>query len=97
MFFLPEGEVICLIFITLIKWRQPPKREPMEKATKKLEELKKLGTIIRTYWTMGRYDAVAIIEAPTEKDAMKALLGFQDIIITETMLAVPREEAIKLL
>ena len=97
MFFLPEGEVICLIFITLIKWRQPPKSYPMEQATKKLEELKKRGTIIRTYWTMGRYDAVAIIEAPTEKDAMKALLGFQDIIITETMLAVPREEAIKLL
>ena len=49
------------------------------------------------YWTLGRYDAVSIIEAPSEKDAMKQLLTFVGIIDTETMTAVPREEAIKLL
>lgn len=52
---------------------------------------------MQTYWTMGRYDGVTIIEAPTEKVAMKALLRFQDVVELETMVAVPREEAIKLL
>ena len=32
-----------------------------------------------------------------EKDSMKMLLGFQGIVNTETMVAVSREEAIKLL
>ena len=52
---------------------------------------------MRMYWTLGRYDAVVVLEAPTEKDAMKVFLPWQDIISTETMVAVPREEAIKLL
>ena len=51
---------------------------------------------MRIYWTLGRYDAVSIIEAPTEKDAMRQLLPFVDIVDSETMVAVPREEAIKL-
>jgi len=52
---------------------------------------------MRVYWTLGRYDAINIMEAPTEKDAMKILLSFQHLVDTETMVAVPREEAIKLL
>ena len=66
-------------------------------STKKLEELAKQGIKLNVYWTLGRYDAVTIIEAPTEKDAMKTLLLFQDIVSTETMVAVPRAEAIELL
>jgi len=52
---------------------------------------------MRIYWTLGRYDAVSIIEAPTEKDAMKSLLPLVDLVDTETMVAVPRDEAIQLL
>ena len=90
-------EVIYLIFITLVKWKQAPKKEEVEQSTKKLEELEKQGIKMNIYWTFGRYDAVTIIEAPTEKDAMKTLLLWQDMVETETMMAVPREEAIKLL
>ena len=86
-----------MIFVTLLKRKQPPKKEMIEQSTKKLEELAKQGIKLNVYWTLGRYDAVTIIEAPTEKDAMKTLLLFQDIVATETMVAVPREEAIKLL
>ena len=68
----------------------------MDQATKTMEELKKQGIKIQVYFTLGRYDQVAITEAPTEKDAMKALIGFQGLIESETMVAVPREEAIKL-
>ena len=66
-------------------------------ATKEFDDLEKQGIKVRVYWTLGSYDAVAIIEAPTEKDAMKILLDFQGLVDTETMVAVPREEAIKLL
>ncbi len=86
-----------MIFIVLIKWKQAPKKEIVDKATKTLEEQEKQGIKMRVYWTLGRYDAVAITEAPTEKDAMKTLLRFQGIVDTETMVAIPREEAIKLL
>ena len=90
-------EVIYLNFISLVKWKQTPKKEPIEQATKRIEELEKQGIKMSIYWTLGRYDAVTIIEAPTEKDAMKTLLLWQDMVDTETMVAVPREEAIKLL
>ena len=62
-----------------------------------MKELEKQGIKMHIYWTLGRYDAVSIVEAPNEKDAMKALLPLQDVIDSETMVAVPREEAIKLL
>ena len=86
-----------MIFVTLLKWKQPPKKEMIEQSTKKLEELEKQGIKMQVYWTLGRYDGVTIIEAPNEKDALKALLLFQDVVATETLLAVPREEALKLL
>ena len=94
-----EREVIHLIFITLTKWKQSPKNMPgtVDEFTKTLKELEKKGIKMRIYWTLGRYDAVSIIEAPTEKDAMKILLPFVDIIDSETLVAVPREEATKLL
>jgi len=69
----------------------------IEQSNKKLEELAKKGIKMNVYWTLGRYDAVTISEAPTEKDAIKTLLIFQDIVATETMVAVSRTEAIKLL
>ena len=86
-----------MFFITLTKWKNAPTKEIIDQATKTFEDIKKQGIKIRVYWTLGRYDALAIIEAPTDKDAMKTLLGFQGLVDTETMVAVPREEAIKLL
>lgn len=89
-----------MYFISLTKWKQAPTKEMrarMDRYTKMIEDLEKQGIKIRTYWTLGRYDGVTIIEAPTEKDAMKIALPWQDIVDTETLVAVPREEAIKLL
>jgi len=61
-------------------------------AIAKKEGIKFLGF----YWTLGRYDTVVIMEAPDEKTAMKANLSVSDLVSTETMVAVPIEEAIKL-
>jgi len=96
-------DAVCLFFISFGKWKQTPTKETrarinQERAhTKRLEQLENQDIKIRVYWTLGRYDVVAIVEAPTEKDAMNVLLRFQDLVTTETMVAVPHEDAIKLM
>ena len=86
-----------MYFVTLTKWKGAPTKEIIDNATKQFKEFEKQGINIRIYWTLGRYDAVSIVEAPSEKDVMKVLLPLQGLIETETLVAVPREEAIKLL
>jgi len=86
-----------LIFITLTKWKQAPTKEIVDNFTKTLKELEKQGIKMRVYWTLGSYNGVTITEAANEKDVMKVLLPFAGLIDTETMVAIPREEAIRLL
>ena len=65
---------------------------------KAIAELKNKGiNMLGGYWTLGRYDGVMIFEAPSEKDAMKFAISFAEDATVETMVAVPREEALKLL
>ncbi len=54
--------------------------------------------VLGNYWTLGRFDGVLIFEGSSEKEAMKLAvevgkLGFST---TETLVAIPREEAVKL-
>ena len=49
------------------------------------------------FWTMGRYDVIGIFEAPNEKVAMKAQLRRAEVLASETLLAIPVEEARKLI
>jgi len=87
-----------MIFITLAKWRRKPTKDIVAQSDKLFEQMVKEGSkIIGRYWTLGRYDAVVITEGKDEKTAMKALLRFGDRVSTETLVAVTREEAIKLL
>lgn len=72
-------------------------RTQMDHFTNAAEELEKQGIKIRGYWTLGRYDVVSIIEAPTEKDVMKVLLTWAPVVDMETLTTVPRDEAIALL
>lgn len=86
-----------MIFITLAKLRKKPTKEGIAQQTKFYEQMVKQGAkILGTYWTMGRYDAITIIEGKDEKSCMKALLKMGDTAATETLIAIPREEAIKL-
>ena len=48
------------------------------------------------YWTLGRYDAVAVFEASSEQAAMKMALRRADLMDTETLVAVPLAEVQKL-
>jgi len=87
-----------LIFITLAKFKVKPTKEFLEQSNKVVAKgvkdgMKPLGM----YWTLGRYDAVLVFEAPDEKVAQKILLRYGDLVSTETLVAVSREEAVKLI
>ena len=67
-------------------------------ATNVMDELKNKGIkIIGWYWTLGRYDTAVIYEAANEKEALKMSIAVSEFVATETLVAIPREEAIKLL
>jgi len=87
-----------MIFITLARWKRKPTKEGVAQSSKLFEQMvKEGGKIVGMYWTLGRYDAVVITEGKDEKTAMKALLRWGDMLSTETLIAVTREEARKLL
>jgi uncharacterized protein with GYD domain len=87
-----------MIFITLSKLRKKPTKEMTDEVSRIMRmNFEKEGVkILSFYWTLGRYDTVITMEAPDEKIAMKVNLMVNDFVSTQTMVAVPREEAIKL-
>jgi len=87
-----------MIFIILIKNKVKPTKEVIAKADKLKQKMSKDGIkVISHYWTLGRFDDVIIIEAPDEKAAMKVGIAVTDMASTETLVAIPRTEGIKLL
>jgi uncharacterized protein with GYD domain len=86
-----------MIFITFGRWRKKPTKEMVDQATKLVEQwVKGGGKIIGQYWTLGRHVAVCIAEGKDEKAFMKWALLWGDLMSTETLVALTREEAIKL-
>jgi uncharacterized protein with GYD domain len=78
--------------------RKKPDKALTGEATERMEGFKQKGIkVLNWYWTLGRYDVVIVFEAPNEKEALKFNLAFADIVATETMIAIPRQEAIQLL
>jgi len=87
-----------MIFITLFRFKRKPTKQIIAESSKLREQDAKEGLkVLGYYWTLGRFDAVLIAEWPDEKAAMKAALRWGDMLSTETLVAVPREEAVKLL
>jgi uncharacterized protein with GYD domain len=86
-------------FITLVKFRRKPTKQDTEKMGAYWASSEKMGVKLHNvFWTLGRFDVVSITEAPDEKTQMKfALNAPGDIGATETLVAVSREEAIKML
>jgi uncharacterized protein with GYD domain len=87
-----------MIFISLGKFRKKPTKQMTDEVTKMTKDLaQKEGIrILSFYWTLGRYDTLVIMEAPNEKAAMKMNLMVNDFVSTQTMMGIPREEALKL-
>lgn len=87
-----------MIFVGLAKFRKPPNKKDIGDTTKMIEEWKKKGVkMLNWYWTLGRYDAVTVFEAESEKEAMRMCIAISEWVATETLVAIPREEAVKLL
>ena len=87
-----------MIFINLGRFRKKPSKEEAGDTTKMVAEFKKKGIkVLGWYWTLGRYDTVFIFEAASEKEALKMSIDIAEWVATETLVAIPREEAIKLL
>ncbi len=87
-----------MFFISLGKFRQKPTIEATNKVSELMKTMEKDGIkILGFYWTLGVYDTVVIMEAPDEKAVMKANMSVNDVVATETMVGVTREEAHKLI
>lgn len=87
-----------MIFINLCKFKKKPTKETTAQGAKIIEERVKAGMkVLGWYWTLGRYDVVFIAEGKDEKAAMSTAIKLSDLVSTETMVALTREEALKLL
>ena len=87
-----------MIFISLNKVRKKLTKEAITEASNVIEKASEEGVkFLNIYYTLGRYDIVAIFDAPDEKIAMRMLMRLGDIEDTETLVAIPREEARKLI
>ena len=86
-----------MYFVNLVKFRKKPTKEMIAENLKLLEKEEKEGVKNHfIYWTLGRYDAVVISEAPNEKAIMKTSIRRGDNMSMETLVAIPAVEARKL-
>jgi len=85
-----------MIFISMIKFKKKAK-DVVEVGKEIMQNLPSGIKMIGTYWTLGKFDAVWIYEAPSEKEAMKLSIMASEVMRFQTMTAVTRDEAMKLL
>ena len=85
-----------MIFISMIKFKKKA-GDVVESGKKIMSNLPSGIKMIGTYWTLGKFDAVWIYEAPSEKEAMKLAVMTSEVMRFQTMTAVSRDEAMKLL
>ncbi len=87
-----------MIFISMGKFRQKPTIESTSRVSELMKGMEKMGIkFLGFYWTLGRYDTVVIMDAPDEKAVMRANMSVNDVVATETMVGLSREEAHTLL
>jgi len=68
----------------------------MEATKKAMENPPPNLKVHNIFWTLGQYDFVVIYEAPSEKEALKMAAFWAKFEKTQTLVALPQEEAIKL-
>jgi uncharacterized protein with GYD domain len=91
------GQVRGMYFIALVKFKKNLTKAVVAENLKKVENDKKAGVKWHgIYWTLGKYDAVAVFEAPDEQAAMKMAINRSENMSIETMVGIPVEEARKL-
>lgn len=86
-----------MFFITLAKLRGAIDEAFSKKSEPFIKNPATGVKIHNVFYTLGQYDIAIVYEAPSEKDAMSAGLTFVDKAATETLVAIPLEEARKFL
>jgi len=85
-----------MFFVVLAKIRgeiTPEFQEATQKAMKSPPPGLKIHNV---FWTLGQYDFVIIYEAPNEKAAVMMGASWAKFCETQTLVAVPQEEAQKM-
>lgn len=86
-----------MYFVALVRFRKKVTRESVVESLRMQALEAKEGLRYRgIFWTLGRYDVVAIFEAADEKAAMNMSLDRGDLFEMETLTALPAEEARRL-
>jgi uncharacterized protein with GYD domain len=85
-----------MLFVVLAKMRGAADEEFRKKSEEFMQHPPSGIKIHQVLNTLGRYDMVILYEAPSEKEAMMAGMLFSDKAATETLVAIPQEEARKL-
>ena len=90
-------------YIVLVRFTQKG-MENIQDSPKRLEAARKLGKslggeITAAYYTMGQYDMVVIMEAPSNEAAVEGLLktGSLGNVKTETLVAIPAEKGVEIM
>jgi len=84
--------------VNLGKFRKKPEKGNVGDTDRMMEEFKAKGVkVLNWYWTLGRYDTMFIFEAANEREALKMSVDISEWVTTETLVAVPRQEALALL
>jgi len=85
-----------LFFIVLAKMRGEMTAEFREINQKTMKNPPPGIKIHNVFYTLGQYDFVIVYEAPSEKDAMKMGTAWAKFVESQTLTAIPQEEAQKL-
>ena len=85
-------------YVTLVTWTDQGVRD-VKQTTQRAEGVRRMveqmgGRMDTIYWTQGRYDLVAVVEAPDDETAAAMLLkvGGLGAVRTETLRAFDAEE-----
>ncbi len=86
-----------MLFVGLLKFTKKMDRDLVDLTIRRIAADARDGIRFHSIvWTLGRYDGVVLFEAPDEKAAMRIAIDRRDYMDVETLVAVPVEEARKL-
>ncbi len=76
-----------MYFVTLAKSRGKITKDVVEWIDKTVRGARNVK-LLNGWWTLGRYDAVWVTEAPDEKSVIELFLKFGDHFATETLVGI---------
>jgi uncharacterized protein with GYD domain len=91
-----ESKVYAVKFILLAKFRRRLTKADTVK-TDAIIQANPQVKVISLDWTLGIYDGIMVAEAPNEETWLKFVEPLSEYLSSITLVAIPREKAVKLL